>query len=429
MSILSAFQNAAKVVGSSVAKRGSSGGGSSHTGGSSGTGGGGGSTSPAGASSNGGLSQAEQYQIERLQDQWRAANATGNTAGMEKAHAEAEAIRAKAGYSGGEDGSAYLPLSSGAGAGPSGGTGGYVAQGTYFDKGLSGSDKTAVESLQAQWEAAKKRGDAQAMDSLHAQAEAIRSGYGYSGGDDGSAYLGLDREEDTLPKVGLPSYTAQVDQTNAVYDAAQTSALAALEKAYNQSRLEAERAMAKIPGTYQQQANAVAANAEIQRRNFNEYSAYNGLTAGPGSQAALAMGNQLQKDLGSVRVAEANALTDAQAQITALYIKYQDAIAEAVAKNEYERAAALLSEYQRQAESIVETSKNQAYLNLETAGFNRTTHDTNQQELVDRAETLAQFGDFSGYLALGFTSDQVNNMRKTWLAMNPNLAGSMGIYR
>ena len=44
------------------------------------------------------------------------------------------------------------------------------------------------------------------------------------------------------------------------------------------------------------------------------------------------------------------------------------------------------------------------------------------QKLLERAETLAAFGDFSGYLSLGFSQDQVNQMKKTWQAMNPNIS-------
>lgn len=49
--------------------------------------------------------------IDDYKNDWAAANAAGDTAGMEAAHAAAEALRAQAGYSGGADGSQYIPLS------------------------------------------------------------------------------------------------------------------------------------------------------------------------------------------------------------------------------------------------------------------------------------------------------------------------------
>ena len=71
---------------------------------------------------------------------------------------------------------------------------------------------------------------------------------------------------------------------------------------------------------------------------------------------------------------------------------------------------------------MVDTAQNQAALDMDVADFNRTTNQNDYNKLLERAEALAQFGDFSGYLALGFSRDQVNNMRKTWLAANPKIA-------
>lgn len=65
---------------------------------------------------------------------------------------------------------------------------GYVPTGTYLDAGLSAADKAAVDDLGRQWQEAQAIGDQDAMNRLHQAAEEIRSGYGYSGGGDGSEY-------------------------------------------------------------------------------------------------------------------------------------------------------------------------------------------------------------------------------------------------
>lgn len=70
--------------------------------------------------------------------------------------------------------------------------------------------------------------------------------------------------------VKLSSYAPQEDQTNQVYDTARAAQELALQNAYEQSRLEADAAKAKIPQTYQQQANTVAGTAEQNRMAFNE---------------------------------------------------------------------------------------------------------------------------------------------------------------
>ena len=251
-------------------------------------------------------------------------------------------------------------------------------------------------------------------------------------------YLPIELPEGHLPNVGLPnvtlpSYEAQIDPTNDVYDAALDAAIAGLQNAYDQSRLEIEHAMSGIPQQYQDQRNAVAAQSERDRLRWNEYAAATGLGSGVNGQASLAFSTQLQNDLGSLRRGEADAIADMQLQLNQLEVSYQNSIAEAIANNEYERAAALLEEYRQQAQSVVDTAQlqaqldtdrwlNQAYLDQDIADFNQNADQQNYQELLDRAETLAAFGNFSGYLALGYSQDQVEQMRKAWAAMNPNLA-------
>lgn len=141
----------------------------------------------------------------------------------------------------------------------------------------------------------------------------------------------------------------------------------------------------------------------------------------------------MYRDLSALRTAEAAAMVDAENQLTSLYIQYQNAIAEAIADNEYERAAQLLQEYRTAAQSVVDVAQQQAYLNLDIAGFNRDTSqyndslaleqdNTSYQRLVETAETLAQFGDFSGYKALGYSDAQIANMRAAWQAANADWA-------
>lgn len=118
---------------------------------------------------------------------WNAANAAGDKAGMEKAHADAEAIRAGYGFSGGADGSEFIALP------------GTRASNTYVPVDNSGNDYAEMVGMsdvhQAALEAAGKAWNAattdEARDAAHAKAEAIRALYGYSGGGDGSEYIPL----------------------------------------------------------------------------------------------------------------------------------------------------------------------------------------------------------------------------------------------
>ena len=63
------------------------------------------------------LTAAQQKQVAELKKQWEAANAAGDKAGMEAAHAQAEAIRSSAGYSGGSAGNSYYKQKASAASG------------------------------------------------------------------------------------------------------------------------------------------------------------------------------------------------------------------------------------------------------------------------------------------------------------------------
>lgn len=301
-------------------------------------------------------------------------------------------------------------------------SGEYTAKGTYNDAILSATDQQKIAALKDQYNYYASIGNKEGMDQAHASAEAIRAQYGYSGGGDGSEYYALKMPSGSVPQTTLPTYQANTGQVNSMYDAALEASLAALKSAYETSKFEAEQAMGKISPLYQTQRNATAANAERERMMFNEYAAASGLNSGAGGQAMLAFSNQLQNDLNDLYLGEANALTEAQNQITVLTMKYQNSIAEAVANNEYERAAALLQEFQMQAQSIVEVAQAQASLNLQTAQQNLNAQNSEHDRLSANAETLAKFGDFSGYLALGYSSDQIEQMKAVWKAANPDIA-------
>lgn len=93
---------------------------------------------------------------------------------------------------------------------------------------------SAVQKAKADWKTAYDAGDQAGMDAAHAAAEAIRAGYGYSGGADGSEYLPLmfksagytdDEEEDGYGSgygsgYSYPGFFSRYDpQIQALYEA------------------------------------------------------------------------------------------------------------------------------------------------------------------------------------------------------------------
>jgi hypothetical protein len=202
-----------------------------------------------------------------------------------------------------------------------------------------------------------------------------------------------------LQNAALPGYQAQTAAVNQTYDAQQAANLEALRRSYENSRAELEHGLGEIGTAYQQQKNQTAAGSEIARRNFQEQAAASGLNAGNRGQAALAFSTQMQNDLGQLNAAQAKAVSDAQFELSRLQTDYQNQISQAIAQNNYERAAALMQEYQTAQQSRVDTAVQQAGLNLQTAEQNRLIRN-------DRTDALQQ--EFSNRLALaqGQQADQ-----------------------
>ena len=192
------------------------------------------------------------------------------------------------------------------------------------------------------------------------------------------------------------STSGQGQAINDMYDAKQQSQLQQLESAYQASRSEAEAARDKLPGQYQQQANDLSAQYERNRRNFNIQAAGAGLNSGTASQAALAQNSAYQRDMGNLRTAQADAMTEADRGIAELERQYQANVSSAIADNDYQRAQALLNEYNN--------------------GYTRD---------LNTAKTLAAYGDFIGYAGL-YGQDTANSMAALWKAQNPDLAYNTG---
>ena len=282
----------------------------------------------------------------------------------------------------------------------------------YNDAILNEADRAKVKALGEQWQAAKAAGDTAGMDAAHQGAENIRSQYGYSGGAAGNEY------HQTGENTRLYAGASQSDYINGVYDAQLEAQKQALESAYNQKEAEYSAAEAKIPAQYDAQRNALSAQNEIEKANFNEQAAASGLNVGAGSQARLSQSNAYQQGMTALGKAQADAASNLQLERTKAKTAYQDAIQQAIKDNDARRAQALYEEAQRIDNNLVSNALNQANLDA-------TRSSTNYAKMMETAQTLAQYGDFSGYLALGYSQDQVDAMRKVWEAQNAELVAKM----
>lgn len=278
----------------------------------------------------------------------------------------------------------------------------------YNDAIMNSADKQKIAALGEQWQAAQKAGNQGGMNEAHEQAELIRKKYGYSGGGDGSGFKIVGNS------TVLPEAKDQSESINKIYDAQQKAKTDALKAAYDQNMADYDAQAAKIPQTYNEARRQVSTQADISRANLNEQMAGSGINVGAGSQLALSQQNSRNAAMGKVSSAEADALSDLEAQRQKVKTAYQNAVAQAISENDAARAKALYTEAQRVDNSIVNTAVKQ--LSVDT-----TLAENERSRLEQQAATLAKYGDFSGYAALGYSQDQIDAMQKVWGAQNPKL--------
>lgn len=278
----------------------------------------------------------------------------------------------------------------------------------YNDAIINSADKQKIAALSEQWKAAHQAGNQGGMNEAHEQAELIRKKYGYSGGADGSGFKIVGNN------TVLPEAKDQSENINKIYDAQQKAKTDALKAAYDQNMADYDAQAAKIPQTYNEARRQVSTQADISRANLNEQMAGSGINVGAGSQLALSQQNSRNAAMGKVSSAEADALSDLEAQRQKVKTAYQNAVAQAISENDAARAKALYTEAQRVDNSIVNTAVKQ--LSVDT-----TLAENDRSRLEQQAATLAKYGDFSGYAALGYSQDQIDAMQKVWGAQNPKL--------
>lgn len=244
----------------------------------------------------------------------------------------------------------------------------------------------------------------------------------------------------TAYDTNLNNLRTAYDNNTASLRTAYDTNLAQIANTYQQNLSDAQAYRDNISPQYQQSMNALGAEYERQRRNNNMQAALNGLNTGAGSQLALGQSMAYQANQGNLARSENEALNEAergiynlnrdfrnrqdilnteyannldklnreyanqqntygttyQNEFAALQTNYQNKIAEAAANNDYQMAAALLDEYGAQYD-----------------------------RMMQQAEQLAQFGDFSMFANI-YGIEAAQQMEKNWAFQNPDLAYNLG---
>lgn len=203
-------------------------------------------------------------------------------------------------------------------------------------------------------------------------------------------------QQAATPAAGAAAQPSRTDNINALYDAQKQAQLNNLQSAYEQNLSNMQAQRDKLPSQYRESANNLAVQYERNRLNQNRQFAANGINTGAASQAALSRSNEYLRDFGRLKAEENKAIADADRGINDLTAAYNRNVAAAGADIEANRTKALLDEQNRQ-----------------------------QQLDLNKAQLLAQYGDFSMYANL-YGQDVANNMAAMWKAQNPDLAYRTG---
>lgn len=343
--------------------------------------------------------------LNEYKQQWADANARGDEAGKQAAHDAATALRQQVDKQNGTT-STYNPASGtwttrpASGGGTSSGSSGGSAMtapntsGSRYDQNyMSSEDQAQLQQYRQWYYESQAKGDQQGMNDAHAAAEQLRKKYGYSGGSDGSRYI---------PEEGFwyeqpPEYTSQWDSTrNDLIDSILNSSFedwaSGSDYQYLLDRYTAmgQQAMQDTLGQVSARTGGYASSYATAAANqsYNDY-----MTALEDAARAMYQDslNQQRDNLGMVNDAE---------QI------------------DYNRYLTQLDQYN--------TDRNFAYgqytddrnwdytLGRDQIEDSRYQDETDYNRALYQAETMAQYGDFSGYRALGFTESQIAAMQADW---------------
>ena len=267
--------------------------------------------------------------------------------------------------------------------------------------GMSELDRAALEAAGQSYNQAQAAGDQAGMDAAHRQAESIRNQYGYSGGRDGSQYIPSgtpfrDFSYESAPEY-VSRYQSQIDdltqeilnrepfqynyQEDPVY------------KQYAQSYTRAgQRAMQDVLAQVSARTGGLA------------YSMYQ--DEGNQLRANLAMLTALERgDYGRYQDLLAQYNNDRNFS----YGQYRDLVGD----DRY----GLEWRYGVGRDQIADQRyEDETAYNREQDAWNRQQYEdeTEYNRALERAQTLAQAGDFSGYRALGYSDSEIASLQNAY---------------
>lgn len=302
--------------------------------------------------------------------------------------------------------------------------------------GLSGMDElsqAALEAAQSSWQSANKAGDQEGMDAAHQQAESIRSKYGYSDGADGSQYLptGSGTKQAAFSYESAPSYTSryqnQIDElTSAILNREAFSYDPETDPLYDQYKeqytREGQRAMQDALGEVSARtgglASSYATTAAAQANNY--YMAQLADKIPELYQLAYSMymdeGDRLRSDLAMLQGMESGDYGRYQDRLgqyntdrSFAYGLNRDQVADQRYAQEWNYQVGRDQRSDQRYDREYADSRSDAAWEKE-----RYADETAHDRALDKAQTLAARGNFSGYKALDYTDEEIAGLKSDY---------------
>lgn len=240
------------------------------------------------------------------------------------AAASAKGAAKAAGASSSKGSSSSSSGSSSRGSSSSSSGGSYTAKGTHNDATIKNNSQSQADQIQKykdDYAAAAAKGDKAGMDAAHKAAESLRSGWGYSGGEDGSDYIstggisGANLGEQMANRYSQ-GYSDYEQKMNDAAEAQQKALQASIDSAVN--NLESQKTTI---GKNTEANNAAAEKAYMTAINPNgsyaEGLASQGLSkSGITESSMISAGNTYQNALNSNATTQTEALAEIERAIT-----------------------------------------------------------------------------------------------------------------
>lgn len=297
--------------------------------------------------------------------------------------------------------------------------------------GMSELDRAALEAAGQSYNQAQAAGDQAGMDAAHRQAESIRNQYGYSGGRDGSQYIPSGTPSREFSYESAPEYVSRYqsqidDLTQEIlnrepfqYNYQEDPVYQQYAQSYTRA---GQRAMQDVLAQVSARTGGLASSyaSTASQQTYDNY-----------MQALADKVPELYQLAYSMYQDEGNQLRANLEMLTALesgdYGRYQDLLAQYNSDRNFSYGQyrdlvgddryGLEWRYGVGRDQIADQRyEDETTYNREQDAWNRQQYEdeTEYNRALERAQTLAQAGDFSGYKALGYSDSEIASLQNAY---------------